>query len=151
MIVDSSAVTSIFLRRPGCERLIDALAAADFAGVGAPTLAEASLELAKPFGREVHSLLARFVQEFELQIVPFSDAHFRAAVDAHQRYGEGRHSAALDFGDCLSYATARLAHQPLLCDDARFEKTDLPVSRPSQEPTGAAAAKAAPSRRGRRT
>lgn len=127
MIVDASAVTSIFLRKPGCERLIDALADADFAGVGAPTLAEASLELAKPLGREVHALLARFVQEFELQIVPFSDAHYRAAVEAYERYGSGRHKAALDFGDCLSYATAHLAHQPLLCDDARFAKTDLRV------------------------
>jgi ribonuclease VapC len=127
VIVDSSAVTSIFLRKPGCERLIDALANADFAGVGAPTLAEASLELAKPLGREVHSLLARFVQEFELQIVPFSDAHYRAAVEAHEKYGSGRHKAALDFGDCLTYATARLAHQPLLCDDVRFGKTDLKV------------------------
>jgi len=128
VIVDSSAVTSIFLRKPGCERLIDALANAGSAGVGAPTLAEASLELAKPFGREVHALLARFVQEFELQVVPFSDAHFRAAVDAHQRFGEGQHKAALDFGDCLAYATARLAKQPLLCDDARFGKTDLDVA-----------------------
>lgn len=127
MIVDSSAVTSIFLRRPGCERLIDALANADFAGVGAPTLAEASLELARPLGRDVHALLARFVQEFELQIVPFSDAHFRAALEAHQRFGAGKHKAALDFGDCLAYATARLARQPLLCDDARFRKTDLAI------------------------
>ena len=70
-------------------------------------------------------MLARFVQEFELQVVPFSDAHFRAALDAHQRFGEGHHKAALDFGDCLSYATARLARQPLLCDDRRFGLTDL--------------------------
>ena len=127
MIVDASAVTSIFLRKPGCERLIDALAESGFAGVGAPTLAEASLELAEPLGREVHALLARFVQEFELQIVPFSDAHYRAAVEAHERFGAGRHEAALDFGDCLSYATARLARQPLLCDDGSFGKTDLPL------------------------
>ena len=128
MIVDSSTVTSIFLRKKGCERLIDALAAADVAGVGAPTLAEASLELAKPLGREVHALLARFVQEFELQIVPFSDAHYRAAVEAFERYGDGKHEAALDFGDCLTYATARLARQPLLSDDPRFASTDLTVA-----------------------
>ncbi|MGE0638982.1 MAG: type II toxin-antitoxin system VapC family toxin [Thermoanaerobaculia bacterium] len=128
MIVDSSAVTSIFLRKSGCERLIDALADSGFSGVGAPTLAEASLELAEPLGADVHALLARFVQEFDLQIVPFSDAHYRAAVDAYQRYGAGRHTAALDFGDCLAYATARLAKQPLLCDDERFRATDLPLA-----------------------
>ena len=109
MIVDASAVTSIFLRKTGCERLIDALASANFAGIGAPTLAEASLLLAPEVGRDVHGMLARFVQEFDLAIVPFSDAHFRAALDAHQRFGQGQHQAALDFGDCLSYATAHLA------------------------------------------
>ena len=125
MIVDASAVTSIFLRKSGCERLIDALAAAPVAGIGAPTPAEADPPPGPEGGRDRSGMLARFVQEFELQVVPFSDAHFRAALDAHQRFGEGHHKAALDFGDCLSYATARLARQPLLCDDRRFGLTDL--------------------------
>lgn len=127
MIVDASAVASIFRRKAGCERLIDALAAAPAAGIGAPTLAEASLLLAADAGRDVHGMLARFVQEFGLAIVPFSDAHFRAALDAHQRFGKGHHKAALDFGDCLAYATARLARQPLLCDERRFGLTDLEI------------------------
>jgi len=126
--VDSSAVESIFLRRKGYERLIDALASASQAGVGAPTLAEASLDLAMATGQDVHPLLARFLQEFELAIVPFSDAHYRVAADAFRRYGKGRHEAALDFGDCLAYATARLADQPLLVADERFEATDLPLA-----------------------
>lgn len=125
MIVDSSVVTSIFLRRPGHERLIAALADAGHAGIGAPTLAEASLELAHETGRDVHGLLARFVQEFELEIVPFSEAHSRAAVEAARRHGHGKGKAGLDFGECLSYAVARLAHQPLLAADPRFAKTDL--------------------------
>jgi len=126
--VDSSAVESIFLRKPGFERLIDALATASQAGVGAPTLAEASLDLAMATGQDVHPLLARFLQEFELAIVPFSDAHYRVAADAFRRYGKGRHEAALDFGDCLAYATARLSGQPLLVDDDRFEATDLTLA-----------------------
>ena len=128
MILDSSAVASIFLRKPGCDRLIDALAAAPRAGVGAPTLAEASLELAVATGRDVHPLLARFLQEFDLAIVPFSDQPYRAAVDAVRRFGKGRHAAALDFGDCLAYAVARLAHQPLLAADPSFKKTDLELA-----------------------
>lgn len=126
--MDSSAVESIFLRRPGFERLIDALATASQAGVGAPTLAEASLDLAMATGQDVHPLLARFLQEFELAIVPFSDAHYRVAADAFRRYGKGRHEAALDFGDCLAYATARLAGQPLLVADERFAATDLALA-----------------------
>lgn len=126
--MDSSAVESIFLRKPGFERLIDALASASQAGVGAPTLAEASLDLAMATGQDVHPLLSRFLQEFELAIVPFSDAHYRVAADAFRRFGKGRHEAALDFGDCLAYATARLAGQPLLVDDQRFAATDLALA-----------------------
>lgn len=125
MIVDSSAVASIFLRRPSCDRLIEALADAPQTGVGAPTLAEASFELALATGRDVHPLLARFLQEFDVAIVPFSDAHYRAAAEAFRRFGRGRHAAGLDFGDCLAYAVAKLAQQPLLADDPRFAETDL--------------------------
>ncbi len=128
MIVDSSAVESIFLRKPGYERLIDALAAARQAGVGAPTLTEANLDLALATGRDVHPLLSRFLQEFELSIVPFSDVHCRVAAEAFRRFGQGNHEAALDFGDCLAYATARLAGQPLLVADDRFAATDLELA-----------------------
>ena len=132
MVVDSSAVVSIFLRRPGCERLIDALSGSERAGIGAPTLAEAGVELGLETGRDLHGLLARFVQEFDLTVIPFSDAHSRAAADAFRRWGGGaraarekKRSEALDFGGCLAYAVARLARQPLLADDSRFGKTDL--------------------------
>jgi ribonuclease VapC len=128
VIVDSSAVLSIFLRRPGHQRLIEALAAADRAGIGAPTLAEAAFQLGLETGRDVHGLIARFVQEFDLEVVPFSEAHSRAAIDAWRRYGRGRGKAALGFGDCLAYAVARLAHQPLLTAEERFARTDLELA-----------------------
>jgi ribonuclease VapC len=41
------------------------------------------------------------------------------------RFGKGRHPAALNFGDCMSYATARLAQRPLLFVGDDFTKTDL--------------------------
>ena len=49
------------------------------------------------------------------------------AVDAHGRFGRGRHKAALNFGDCLGYATAKLADLPLLCTGGDFSKTDLAI------------------------
>jgi ribonuclease VapC len=55
----------------------------------------------------------------------FRRAHWRSAVDAFHRFGKGRHPAGLNFGDCMSYATAKLADQPLLCAGADFAKTDL--------------------------
>jgi len=48
-----------------------------------------------------------------------------AAVDAWLRYGRGRHPASLNFGDCLAYAVARLANEPLLFVGKDFAQTDI--------------------------
>jgi ribonuclease VapC len=41
------------------------------------------------------------------------------------RFGKGRHTAGLNFGDCLTYAVARRAAQPLLFVGKDFAKTDI--------------------------
>ena len=60
---------------------------------------------------------------------PFTDLHWQRAVDAYAHFGKGRHPAGLNFGDCMTYATAALARQPLLCRGDDFSKTDLEVVR----------------------
>jgi uncharacterized protein with PIN domain len=45
-------------------------------------------------------------------------------------WGPGRHGAALNFGDCMSYATAQLSQQPLLCTGDDFSHTDLRLVQP---------------------
>lgn len=45
--------------------------------------------------------------------------------EAFHRFGKGRHPAALNFGDRLSYATAQLADRPLLFVGEDFGKTDV--------------------------
>jgi ribonuclease VapC len=47
---------------------------------------------------------------------------------AFRRFGKGRHPAALNFGDCLSYAAAKLADYPLLFVGDDFSRTDLAVA-----------------------
>jgi len=125
VIVDSSVVAAIFLRQPGHQRLIDALAGSRHAGIGAPTLAEVSCDLSRTTGRDVQGLVARFVQEFDLAVIPFSAAHARAASEAFRLYGRAKKRRGLEFGDCLTYAVARVARQPLLSADQRFGRTDL--------------------------
>ena len=53
--------------------------------------------------------------------------HWTVAVDAFVRYGKGRHPAALKFGDCLTYAVARVAREPLLCLGQDFARADPPA------------------------
>ncbi|HEY5198283.1 MAG TPA: type II toxin-antitoxin system VapC family toxin [Solirubrobacteraceae bacterium] len=125
MILDSSALVAIIRREPGHGVLLDALAGTSAAGVGAPTLVEAGIVLSARMGVVGRTLLARVVHDAGLTIVPFSAPHWSVAVDAFGRFGKGRHAAALNFGDCLTYATARIAGQPLLCLGDDFAKTDL--------------------------
>jgi ribonuclease VapC len=125
VIVDSSAIVAIVLREAGWEDLVTRLGS-EAAGVSAPTLAETGLVLTARLGKNAGPLLSRFTDEFRLTIIPFSHEHWRTAVDAYTRFGKGRHGAGLNFGDCLAYATARLAGQPLLYVGTDFSKTDLP-------------------------
>lgn len=125
MIVDTSAIVAILLREPGYERLVEALAEEAAPGVGTPTLAETGIVLGSRLQRSATSKLSRFIQEFGLVEVPFGEAHWRTALDAYMQFGKGRHPAALNFGDCLTYAIAHLANEPLLFVGKDFTHTDI--------------------------
>ena len=126
MIVDTSAIVAIVLREPGWENVTARLGAAEAPGIGAPTLAEAGLILTAKMGTKGRIVLSRLLQEAGLTVIPFAEEHWRVAVEAYARFGKGRHAAALNFGDCLTYAVTRLAGQPLLFVGDDFSKTDLP-------------------------
>ena len=128
MILDSSAIVAILLREPEHETLLDRLATTDTPAIGAATLTECGIVLSARLGAQGKTLLERFVQQAELTIIPFGPEHHSCAVDAYLRYGKGRHPAALNFGDCLTYATAHLAAAPLLCRGNDFAQTDLTLA-----------------------
>jgi ribonuclease VapC len=125
VIVDSSAVVAILQREDGWERLLRALAADPAPGMGVPTIVESGIVLAARAGLIGKTLLARFLQESAVRPIPLTDEHWTLAVDAYLRFGKGRHPAALNYGDCLTYAVARLAGEPLLCVGDGFARTDL--------------------------
>jgi ribonuclease VapC len=128
MILDSSAIIAIVFREPGYETVLDKLTSAAEVGVGYPTLVECSIVVSARLNRDARGLLTRFLKEAEVTTVPFSEAHYEAAVGAWLRYGKGRDPASLNFGDCLSYATAKIAAMPLLCTGNDFPQTDLPLA-----------------------
>jgi len=128
MIVDTSAIVAVVFREPGFDALVERLAAAPSLASGAPTLVETAIVLSARLRRNARGMLERLLQEFRIEAVPFSEEHWRAAHDAYVRYGKGRHPARLNYGDCMSYATAKLADQPLLFVGSDFAKTDITVA-----------------------
>ena len=124
MIVDTSVLLAIVFREEGWAALVDELVAADAVAAGTPTLAETGIVLSARLGPAADGLLERMLDEFAIQEIPFGEIHWREAVDAFRRYGKGRHPAALNFGDCMTYATARLAGERLRFTGRDFAQTD---------------------------
>jgi ribonuclease VapC len=125
MILDTSAVVAIVFREQDWDKLLDRLLAETSVGIGTPTLTEAAIVVSARLGTDARALLSRFLVEGSIDTIAFGEAHFGVASGAWLRFGRGRHPAALNFGDCLSYATARVADRPLLCMGGDFEQTDL--------------------------
>lgn len=128
MILDASAVIGILTGERTAGALAGALAAADDRGIGAPTALEARLVLGGRHGPVGAALVARFLTESDVEIIPFTETHLTVATDAFLRYGKGRHPAALNFGDCMAYAVAMTAQRPLLCIGDDFPRTDVRVA-----------------------
>jgi len=128
VILDASAIVAIVLRERDRDELLDKLESASTAGVGAPTLAETAIVLASRLGDETPVDLARFVERAGLVVIAFGQLHWWTAAEAWLRFGKGRHPAALNFGDCLAYATAQVAAEPLLYKGDDFSKTDLALA-----------------------
>jgi len=125
MIVDSSALIAIVLREEGYEEVIAKLTSADVVASGTPTLAETGIVLRALLGARAGGLLERMLDEFGIQEIPFGEIHWREAVETFRKYGRGQHRASLNFGDCMTYATAKLAGAPLLFTGDDFARTDL--------------------------
>ncbi len=56
---------------------------------------------------------------------PVTEEHAHIARQAFIDYGKGRHPAALNYGDCFSYALAKASGESLLYKGKDFAKTDL--------------------------
>ena len=70
-------------------------------------------------------MLNDLLTEADIAISPVTAEIGEAAVTAFDRYGKGRHPAALNMGDCYSYALAKTLRLPLLFKGDDFSRTDL--------------------------
>lgn len=125
MVVDTSALVAILKREEGWERLADALASASNRRISAATLVEAGIVVHAMYGdhgeRELDLLLSRA----RIETVAVTEEQSEIARSAFRRFGKGRHPAALNFGDCFSYALAATLDEPLLFVGNDFSRTDI--------------------------
>ena len=125
MIVDSAALLAIVFQESGYEDVLDSILSAPVVAAGSPTLAEAGIVLHARLGTGAHGLLERLLDELAIEEISFGRVHWQEAVEAYREFGKGQDPAGLNFGDCLTYAVARLSGEPLLFVGEDFPKTDL--------------------------
>ncbi|HEX6455773.1 MAG TPA: type II toxin-antitoxin system VapC family toxin [Solirubrobacterales bacterium] len=125
MILDTSAIVAMVLREKGAQGLALKLDRAPSISIGAPTLVEATVVLVGRFGVPGHTALGVFLHEHRVVTIPFDAQHWYAAEEAFICFGKGRHPAGLNFGDCMSYATALIAKEPLLFVGNDFAQTGI--------------------------
>jgi len=125
MIVDTSALLAIVFQESGYEGVLDRILSAPVVAAGSPTLAEAGIVLHARLGAGAHGLLERLLEEPAIEEISFGSVHWREAVEAYRTFGKGQNAAGLNFGDCMTYAVARLSGEPLLFVGEDFPKTDL--------------------------
>lgn len=127
MIIDTSAVVAILTGESDAAQFAKAIEADAAPRIGVAAMLESSLVLTKWFGPTALSALDSFVRESEAEVVAFDLPQLRAAQEAFLRFGKGRHPAGLNFGDCMSYALAKVCDDALLFKGDDFSKTDIQV------------------------
>jgi ribonuclease VapC len=108
--------------------LLERISDAETLGIGAPTVFETAMVLTIKLRRDGLAVVNEFLRASDAQVISFTDQHASIAFGAYFRYGKGRHKAALNFGDCLSYSVAKVSGQALLCIGNDFTMTDVAVA-----------------------
>lgn len=131
MVVDSSAILSILLHESDARFFAKMLSVSPVNIMSAGNFLEVSIVIDNR-RREIGLIdLDRLISAAGIDIVAVDRTQAVAARNAYRRYGRGRHSAGLNFGDCFAYALAKSTGEPLLFKGADFAATDIEaVDRP---------------------
>jgi len=127
MVIDTSALAAIFFHEPERDAFRNAIVAASSRLISAATVLEAGMVIEGRRGGGAGREFDLFIVRAQIKIVPVDAELADLARSAWRKYGKCRHPAALNFGDCFSYALAKASGEPLLAKGTDFAKTDAPI------------------------
>lgn len=127
MVIDSSALVAILLDEPERRRFVGLIGAANERLISAASLLETAIVISARKGSSGTKELNLFIDRAEIHVLPVDREQVEVGHAAYLRYGRGRHPARLNYGDCFSYAAAKVTGHPLLFKGNEFPQTDLPL------------------------
>lgn len=122
IVVDASALVAVVFREPSATSVLSILQQGGALRISPINLVEARMVVER---RALSGVLAEVIAESRVELVPTNTVQAEAAWDAFQRFGKGRHAAALNLADCFAYALAQVSEAPLLYIGTDFAKTDV--------------------------
>lgn len=126
MIVDTSAIVAILKDEAEGIAFSKALDSAAIVRISAASYFESSIVIDKYRDPVLSAELDELIEEAKIVIEPVTEEQARIARHAYRDYGRGSgHPANLNFGDCFSYALARVKREPILFKGDDFVHTDL--------------------------
>jgi ribonuclease VapC len=128
LIVDSSALLAVLFNEKDAEIYARAISDAELCRVSAATFVEVSAVVESQTGDAGSRQWDAFFRTAGIIIESVTEEQAHAARQAWSDFGKGRHPAALNFGDCFSYALAKVSGEPLLFKGHDFRKTGIPAA-----------------------
>jgi ribonuclease VapC len=129
MVIDSSALIALLLAEPDADGFVGAIAGTSSRLVSAASYLETAIVMQARSGPSAQEQLDRLLADLSVSIVPFTRDQAIIAIAAYQQYGKGSgHPAGLNFGDCFTYALAKLTGEPVLFKGNDFSRTDIGVA-----------------------
>jgi len=125
VVLDTSALLAVLQDEPERRSFNEAIEATDSAALSVAAFVEASIVIEARHGADGLRALDRFIERAGIVVAAVDLEQGKVARDAFSRFGKGRHAAALNFGDCFSYALARVLGEPLLFKGEDFARTDV--------------------------
>lgn len=129
MYVDASVIVAVLLEEAGFEQFGKPLTGHGRRFTSPLAIYEATVALVRVRGVAVdvaRMTVLHFLARGAISVEPHEPAHADGALAAYDRFGKGRHPAALNMGDCFAYAAAQLAGASILFKGDDFTQTDLP-------------------------
>jgi ribonuclease VapC len=126
VIIDTSAVIAILATEDDAAIYAHAIADANVRRISAASYLECGIVLDNQSDPVVSRALDELLAEADVVIAPVTEHQARLARQAYVDFGKGSgHRAALNFGDCLTYALALDTREPLLWKGDDFGHTGI--------------------------
>lgn len=121
IVVDTSALIAVLFGEAKGQACLEILGRNDLV-MSSASLTEA---LIVTIARGRDSELMGLIEDAEIEILPHTARLAYESGEAFRRWGEGRHAASLNYGDCCAYALAKSKSCPLLFVGNDFSQTDI--------------------------